>query len=437
MNPQVAPARRVAYRVLRRVFEQGAYADRALHAEATELDQRDRALALTLVYGTVQRRRTLDHVIGRLSSKRPPDKMDPPVLQALRLGLFQLLMLDGITEYAAVHDSVELAKEESRGGSGFVNALLRRAARERTEMLSGLSDDTPQHAALLYSVPDWLAELWWAELGPDEARALLTHVNTPSETAIRVNTLRGDVVSATAALTVTTTPAGPPPLPGLPELPEALIVNERFDLVGSELWTSGRILAQSRAAMLVARVLAPEPGERVLDLCAAPGGKTTHAVALMEGEGEVVAVEMNPARARGLAENCRRLGADIVQVEQVDAQTFTTDEPFDRVIVDPPCSGLGTLQSRPDLRWQPREEEIPDLVWQQREILQAGATALRPGGTLVYSVCTITHAEGAGVVEAFLEDHADFSLDAAWQLLPHRDHTDGFYIARLLRTAER
>jgi 16S rRNA (cytosine967-C5)-methyltransferase len=436
MTPRVAPARRVAYRVLRRVFEQGAYADRALHAEAGDLDQRDRALALVLVYGTVQRRRTLDHILGQLSSRRPPDKIDPPVLQALRLGLFQLLMLDGITEYAAVHDSVELAKEEAHGGAGFVNALLRRAARERTPLLAELADDTPRRAALLHSVPDWLAELWWAELGADDARALLAHINTPSETAIRVNTLLSDAPSVTAALAVATTPASPPPLAGLPELPEGLILGDRFDLVGSELWTSGRIVAQSRAAMLVTRVLAPVPGERVLDLCAAPGGKTTHAAALMEGEGAVVAVEVHPGRARGLQENCRRLGADIVTVEQTDGAAFTTEEPFDRVIVDPPCSGLGTLQSRPDVRWRPREEELPDLVRQQRQILEAGARALRPGGVLVYSVCTITRAEGTGVVAAFLHDRADFSLEAEWQLLPHRDHTDGFYIARLVRTPQ-
>jgi 16S rRNA (cytosine967-C5)-methyltransferase len=435
MTARVAPARRVAYRVLRRVFEQQAYADRALYAEAGELDQRDRALALTLVYGTVQRRRTLDHILGRLST-RPPDKIDPPVLQALRLGLFQLLMLDGITEYAAVHDSVELVKAESHGGAGFVNALLRRAVREGGEILAGLSDDTAAQAAILHSVPDWLAELWWGELGPDDARALLAHINTPSETVIRVNTLRGELPSVVAALDVATTPAAPPALAGLPPLPEGLIINDRFDLVGSELWADGRIVAQSRSAMLVARVLAPVAGERVLDLCAAPGGKTTHAAALMQGEGEVVAVERNPARARGLSENCRRLGADIVTVTETDAVSFTADEPFDRVIVDPPCSGLGTLQSRPDLRWQPRREEIPDLTRKQRQILETGARALKPDGVLVYSVCTITRAEGDGVVSAFLDDHPDFSLDADWQLLPHRDHTDGFYIARLSRSAE-
>lgn len=169
----------------------------------------------------------------------------------------------------------------------------------------------------------------------------------------------------------------------------------------------------------------------MLDLCAAPGGKTTHAAALMGGEGEVVAVEVHPARARGLTQTCQRLGAGNVKVEQVDGREFKAAESFDRVIVDPPCSGLGTLQSRPDLRWQPRRGQLPALATRQRELLDAGAAALRPGGTLVYSVCTITRAEGPDVVDAFLAARPDFSLDASWQLLPHRDGTDGFYIARL------
>ena len=178
MAAAVAPARACAYAVVRRVFEQGAYADRALAAEATGLDARDRALAMTLAYGTVQRRATLDHVIAALSN-RPPEKLDAPVLAALRLGLLQLLFLDGVAEHAAVHESVELVKEQGRGGAGLVNAVLRRATREGRAIVDAMDDHTPAGAAIRHSVPVWLAELWFSERGPEEARAMLGAVNQP------------------------------------------------------------------------------------------------------------------------------------------------------------------------------------------------------------------------------------------------------------------
>jgi 16S rRNA (cytosine967-C5)-methyltransferase len=183
----------------------------------------------------------------------------------------------------------------------------------------------------------------------------------------------------------------------------------------------------------VARVLAPLPGERVLDLCAAPGAKTTHMAALMAGEGEIVAVEVHPGRARALVSTCEQVGATNVRVVQVDAREFGDAQPFDRVLVDPPCSGLGTLQARPDLRWQPRRGQIPELAMKQRQLLAAGAGQLKPGGSLVYSVCTISRQEGEDVVDAFVADHGDFVCEHRWQLLPSSDGTDGFFIARLRR----
>jgi 16S rRNA (cytosine967-C5)-methyltransferase len=192
-------------------------------------------------------------------------------------------------------------------------------------------------------------------------------------------------------------------------------------------------MPQSRASAVVARVLAPEAGERVLDLCAAPGGKTTHLAALMGGEGEIVAVEVHPGRARALEETCRQMGADNVRVAQIDARQFADARPFDRVLVDPPCSGLGTLQSRPDLRWQPRRGQIAELIARQAELLRTGAAQLRTGGTLVYSVCTISRREGDEVVDDFLAEHDDFICEHRWQLLPSTDGTDGFIIALLRR----
>jgi 16S rRNA (cytosine967-C5)-methyltransferase len=431
----VAPARRAAYTVIRRVFEQGAFADRALHTAAAELDSRDRALATALAYGTVQRMRTLDHLLSGFVT-RPLDRLEPPVLAALRLGMFQIVFLGGVSDYAAVNESVELAKSESRGGAQLVNAVLRRAGREAAPRFAKLDDSTPQRAAVLHSVPDWLAETWWRELGPERARSLLESVNKPAESALRANVLRSTPEQVKAALPASSAARLAPAWegqPGLPELPEVFVLDGGFDAFGSELFKQGALMPQSRASAVVARVLAPQAGERVLDLCAAPGGKTTHLAALMGGEGEVVAVELHPGRARALAETCRLMGADNARVAQVDAREFTDTRPFDRVLVDPPCSGLGTLQSRPDLRWQPRRGQMGELAARQQELLRAGAAQLRPGGTLVYSVCTISHREGDEVVDRFLAEHGDFSSPQRWQLLPSTDGTDGFFIALLQR----
>ena len=434
----MAPARRAAYTVIRRVFEQGAFADRALHSAAADLDARDRALATALAYGTVQRMRTLDHLLSGFVT-RPLDRLEPPVLAALRLGMFQIAFLGGVTDYAAVNESVELAKRESRGGAQLVNAVLRRAGREARQRLAKLDDNTPQRAAVLYSVPDWLAEMWWSELGPERARALLASVNTPAESAIRANLLRSTPERVRAALIGSHPDSATRPAPpwegqaGLPELPEVLVLDGAFDAFGSELFKQGDLMPQSRASAVVARVLAPCAGERVLDLCAAPGGKTTHLAALMGGQGKLVAVEVHPGRARALAETCRQMGADNARVAQVDAREFRDEQPFDRVLVDPPCSGLGTLQSRPDLRWQPRRGQIAELAARQGELLRAGAAQLKPGGTLVYSVCTISRREGDAVVDDFVAERDEFSCEHRWQLLPSTDGTDGFFIAELRR----
>jgi 16S rRNA (cytosine967-C5)-methyltransferase len=454
----VSPARRVAAAVLRRVERNGAYADRALAAEATRagLDARERAFATQLAYGAVQRRRTLDHVIAACAG-RPVEQLDAPVRDALRLGVLQLLFLDGVAPHAAVDQSVELAK--AAGGPGFklVNAVLRRAGREGTALLAALDDATPAGAAVRHSVPDWIAELWWDALGADEARALLASVNEPAESAVRVNTLAADPAAVAAELAergvatrpapdpLAAPPAGPPPAsphapPPAPSgadaatIPEGMLLDAPLDLAGDPLWRAGALVAQSRAAMSAARLLDPAPGVRVLDLCAAPGGKATHLAALVGRGGELVAVERNPRRAAALQRVVERLRAgSIVRVQTGDAAEPRDDGPFDAVLVDPPCSGLGTLQGRPDLRWRARPEAIDELAELQLRILATGAAALKPGGALVYCTCTISPAENEQVVERFLAGDARFVLERSAQTLPHRDATDGFFFARLRR----
>jgi 16S rRNA (cytosine967-C5)-methyltransferase len=211
------------------------------------------------------------------------------------------------------------------------------------------------------------------------------------------------------------------------------VLNGQFDPHGSKLFREGAIMPQSRASMMVARAVAPQPGERVLDLCAAPGAKTTHLAALLGNDGEVVAVERHGGRAKALAENCERLGATCVSVREADA--LDVDGEFDRVLLDPPCSDLGTLQSRPDVRWKKDEEVVRQLAAQQERLLDAAAERVSPGGTLVYSTCTISPNENERQVDRFLERRSEFREQEREQLLPHRHGTDGFFIARMTRAA--
>jgi 16S rRNA (cytosine967-C5)-methyltransferase len=410
-----SPARLVAYRVLARVFREDAWADRAFRGEAdrARLDPRERAFAQALAYGAVQRLRTLDHVLERLSS-RPLDQVQPDVRDALRLGVLQVVWLDGVPDRAAVDQTVELVKAVSPRAAGFANAIMRRAAREARRIVEGLPDHTPEQAAVKHSHPDWLARMWWRQLGPDEARALMARDNEPAESVIRVNTLRAGVEEARAALGAATRT--------VEDLPEALILEEPFDAHGSGAFARGLVMPQSRGSMLVARTLDPRPGERVLDMAAAPGAKATHLAALMENRGEVVALELNAQRAGELRANAERLGARIVEVRTQDAREPAGGS-FDRILLDAPCSDLGTLQSRPDARWRKSPAAIEELADLQGELLDAALRQLEPGGTLVYSICTISPREQ---VEALPGLRAEPPL----QLLPHRHGTDGFFIAR-------
>ncbi|HEV2773352.1 MAG TPA: 16S rRNA (cytosine(967)-C(5))-methyltransferase RsmB [Thermoleophilaceae bacterium] len=439
------PARRCALRVLRRVFADAAFADRALRAEADRagLEGRERALAERLAFGAVQRRATLDHVLAACSDRALAD-IDPELLDALRLGAFQVLFLDAVPDRAAVEQTVELAREAvGERTTGFANAVMRRVAREGPGVLAALEDVTPEGAALRHSHPGWIARLWWDVLGPADARALLAHDNEPPELAVRVNELvatRREVLAALRRSGVSARADA--------ALPDALAVDGPFDLGRSPLFAAGAITPQARASMLVARVATPRPGERVLDLCAAPGTKTTHLAALMGGRGTLVAVESDPGRAGALTDNCRRLGAELVEIVTGDAREVEVGERYDRVLLDPPCSDLGTLAARPDARWRKSPEDVDELAALGSELLAAAARRVRPGGTVTFSTCTISPPENAEQVESFLAKRADFAADdlgAEWpdlrdrsrpqflQTLPHRDETAGFFIARLRR----
>jgi 16S rRNA (cytosine967-C5)-methyltransferase len=400
-----SPARRTALRVVRRVLEEGAYADQALHAEARDLEARERSFARQLAFGTVQRQRTLDHVARELTGGR---KLDPPVRAVLFLGLFQLLFLDGVPAHAAVDESVELAKEAR--GAGLVNAVLRRAAREGEAIVEAIEDDAVRH-----SHPDWLARLWREAYGAQAATALMQRANEPLELALRANRLRTSPEELAGQVG------------GSVAEPDAVVIDGPFDAHGHPLWQAGHYMPQSRSSQAVARMLDPQPGERVLDLCAAPGGKTTHLAALMANEGEIVSVERHAGRADGLLRTCERMGVEIVTVQVGDAAAAPEAATFDRVLVDPPCSGLGTLQAKPDLRWRMTPERIAGLIAEQRSILAAAARAVRPGGTVVWSTCTLNPAEN----EEQVARAANLEVVDAVTLFPHETGSAGFQLTRL------
>ncbi|HEV3478153.1 MAG TPA: transcription antitermination factor NusB [Gaiellaceae bacterium] len=374
-------SRRVAHRILVRVFDEGAYADRAFAGEAAGLEARDRSFAQRLAYGAIQRVRTLDHALASIGG-RPVEELDVPVRAALRLGAYELAFMDGVPPRASVNEAVELVRASGASrATGLVNAVLRRASGAICELVGALPEGTPQEAALKHSYPDWVAELWWREWGADDALGLMRAQNEPPEIVER--------------------PAG------------------------TGTWR------QSRGSQLAGETVGVVAGDRVLDLCAAPGGKTTQ---LAERAAEVVAVELHEGRARQLEESIRRLGFDNVRVVNADARELPAElAGFDRVLVDAPCSGLGVLASRPDLRW--RAQPLPEL---QLELLRVAAERVKPGGSITYSVCTIAAAENEDVVEASGLDVEPLGGDYAhprrpefFLTLPHRHRTSGFFVARL------
>ena len=451
----IAPARALAFETIRATFEQDAHTERFFReaADSQSLGGRERAQAQRLSFGAVQRRGTTDAAIESLA-ERSLRLLDAPVIAALRLGLYELLFADGTPDHAAVDQAVELVKGAgSAHAAGLVNAVLRRAARDRARLTASLlgDDSTPELAAVAHSAPLWLVQMWWQELGADSARALLAACNEPAELALRVNTLRTDRDAVLATLGEAGVDAhaasGPWPLAAA----EQVVVEGRTGGAVPRLVASGELTPQSRGSAAVVEVLDPQPGEHILDLCAGPGIKTTQIAARMGDRGEVISVEQDEARATEVAEQAHRLALRSVTVIEADAAVTGMAPGFDRVLVDPPCSDLGALASRPDARWRKSPRTIERLAELQGRFLLRALDALRPGGTLVYSTCTISRREGEERIAALLEQAAAGEAPAVsvddlgalapglasphdprcLQFRPDRDCTTGFFVCRL------
>ncbi|HTN54149.1 MAG TPA: transcription antitermination factor NusB [Anaeromyxobacter sp.] len=438
-------ARRIAFEVLRRVEDGGAYASRALDAALAgggALDPREAGLATELVYGTLRRALSLDAALAP-HSRRPLAELDPAARIALRLGAYQLLVL-GTAAHAAVGEAVALAKAVDHGrAAGYVNAVLRALARApRFPPPPPLEADPAGHVAAAEALPRWLAEEWVAWLGPAEALALALAMNRPAPLCVRARA-PADLLARARAAGLAAAPAA--------RSPEGIVLEGASvaDLARAAGGLAFQV--QDEAAQLVTRFAAGELAgrtARVLDACAAPGGKTFHLAELLGPGSEVVAVELHPRKADALAKEAVRRGLPTVRVICADAARPVpglADGSFDAVLVDAPCAGLGTLRRHPELKLRRRPEDLPRMAALQAEIALACARYARPGAPVTYSICSLSRAEGPAVVEGLVRAGlrrlppppglaADL-LDPAGDLLtlPSRHGTDGFFAARLCR----
>lgn len=441
--------RRIAVQILNRVDEKGAFAepllDDALSRESFT-QSHDRKLLTQLVYGTLRMRGRLDWIIGRIY-KGDEKHMDTALLNILRIGLYQIFFTDRIPDFAVVDEAVEITKEMHSRGAGLVNAVLRTAIREKPNInYPELEKDPAHHVSIVYSHPRWLADKWIGMLGIDETLRLCRANNETPPLTIRANRLKttrdklgrelieeGYEVQSTAFS------------------PDGLTVQIPGPVRGLRHFREGYFQIQDEASQMVAYLLDPMHGERILDICSGAGIKTTHLAERMGNQGSIVAVDILRGKLTALKGLAGRLGVIIIKTLEGDARLDQGDdfrESFDRVLVDAPCSGLGTLRRNPEIKWRLTPLGMTAFPPLQKEILGRSARYLKRGGILVYSTCTIAEEENEEVVRSFLADNRDFKqirlpafIDARlisdkgfFQTFPHRQGTDGFFGAVLMKS---
>jgi 16S rRNA (cytosine967-C5)-methyltransferase len=387
----------------------------------------DRGLCQEIVYGVVRWQAALDWLIARKTNGR---EQKPALQNLLHLGLYQIFWLDRIPDHAAVHETVELAKQGGFGPqAGFVNAVLRGYLREAAETRRLLAELKISNPAIGHSHPQWLVEKWQKQFGDDRTRQLLDWNNTPPKTFARINCLKTDTSRLVEIWREENVDYD---FVRRDWLEENLVfeLKSHPPLPSLTSFLDGWFYIQDPSTLLAVRELGAQPGEAVLDMCAAPGGKTTFIAQLMNKEGKIVARDISEERLNLIRENCARLG--VANVESVSNSSFLIlHSTFDRVLVDAPCSNTGVMRRRVDLRWRISSEEISRLRQTQLDLLKLAATKLKSGGILVYSTCSLEPEENSEVIEEFLRGHPDFKLEMERQLLPFADNVDGAYVARL------
>jgi len=389
------------------------------------LSSADRRLCQELVYGVVRWQAALDWLIDRKTGGRG----DRVVLQ---LGLYQIFWLDKIPPHAAVHESVELAKQLSGRNSGFVNAVLRGCLREFDANKKLLDELKIKRPAIGWSHPEWLVARWQERFGAKKLAHLLKWNNTPPKTYARVNTLKTDAGKLVEKWRIEDVEYDFDQHDWLKEnlAFTAFDLKSHPPLASLESFRDGWFYIQDPSTLLAPILLNAQPGETILDLCAAPGGKTTFIAQLMNNEGKIVASDISEERLKLIQENCTRLGVTCVETvlsSALDAKPSA----FDRILVDAPCSNTGVMRRRVDLRWRISPEEISRLKRTQLDLLKLAATKLKPGGVLIYSTCSLEPEENSEVVKEFLCEHKNFKLEDERELLPFADNVDGAFVAQL------
>ncbi len=436
-------ARRLAVEVLRQVAAEGAYSNlalaRALRQKSAPRLAAERALLTELVYGTLRMQGTIDYILTCFC-KQPLGKLPLNILLILRLGVYQLLFMEKIPASAAVNESVKLARVFGHPGTAaLTNGLLRNVERQRAniwQLFPAVESQPAEYLAARFSHPLWLTRQWLARFGLAETQALCEFDNRPAPYALRVNTLktsRGELLQQLGE-------AARP----MRWAEDGLILQDSAAL---ERLPAGLLYPQQESSMLAAHILQPQPGSRVLDVCAAPGGKTTHMAALMQNRGEILALDLHEHKLQLLRDNAARLGIDCIQTRAADSSNLVDipQNSFDYVLADVPCSGLGVLRARPDARWRKQEGVSAEIAPLALAILQQAADKLKPGGVLLFSTCTISELENEDNLARFLAANPNFApmpinqaegLFAgayAKQILPQRHGLEGFFYARLMK----
>jgi len=443
-----AGAREVALEILTRVEERKSYSNLELKyvLDNTALSAPDVGLVTELVYGTIQRRNTLEYVLNQFLKGNK--KMQNWVRELLLLSLYQIRYLDRVPERAAVHEAVEIAKRKGHQGiASLVNGVLRNVLRQ-PDIWDRLPNQPIAALALQESHPEWLVKRWLKQYGEAETKFICHSNNLPPHPSVRVNTLkatREELLTQMAngqleAKASTLSPFG--------------ITLDGGNAANTRWFQEGYCTIQDESSMLVAPALGAKPGDRVLDACAAPGGKTTHIAELMGNEGEIVACDVHPHKEQLIRQTANRLGIAIIETVVSDALELPDKNlgTFDRILLDAPCTGFGVIRRKPDLKWNKSEKDIQDISAIQYKLLERVSSMLAPGGVMVYSTCTMEPEENQLLVEKFVAEHPSFELDRTLgedlpdtvtakldaskgyiQLLPHHFQSDGFFIARLKR----
>jgi 16S rRNA (cytosine967-C5)-methyltransferase len=422
--------RQIAARVLSQRLTSGEFTENLLDiALATaRLSPADRGLCHELVCGTVRWQATLDRLIARKTD--PSRELRPALRNLLRLGLYQIFWLDRIPPHAAVHETVEQAKRAGyHSQAGLINAILRGYLRETDEIKKILADMKVSQPALGWSHPEWLVEKWRVRFGDEKTRQLLEWNNTPPKTFTRINTLKTDAGQLVERWReenveydfVTRDWTGE-------NLAFELKAHPSLNSLGT--FRDGWFYVQDPSTLLAPALLDAQPGETILDACAAPGGKTTFIAQQMNNKGKIIACDLDPNRLKLLKDNCARLGVTCVETIQ-NLELKTQNSKFGRILIDAPCSNTGVVRRRVDLRWRISPEEISRLRRTQLDLLTQAATQLKSGGVLVYSTCSLEPEENSEVVQQFLAANKKFTLETSRQLLPFVDGVDGASVARL------